>query len=329
MFTFISRGPLVPAMAIIVITTLSNSPATAAWQTVLDEDFATDPIGTRANVDPAADAGRFTYNSGSQSLSAAYDTMQTTSKLFWQLPGGQTLTEQDAFRVNTTFTIDSINGVFNEFAQVAFGLINTTTTGDDRAGGTFDDSQGAYDIVTVDYFPNLSDFAAPTLGVTVNETNVGQGYLAEFDADFNIIDEGAINFPFGPETDLGDESTLPEDQSLTAEMEYDPTTRSVTLTINDLPINLVGTGDGVGDSGGPDDNTMTIQTFLRPDSTFEVDGFALTLWEDTFRSDPDTASTTGTLTFDAFSVETQAIPEPTTAACLVISALMMIGRRRR
>lgn len=326
---FVSRSYRVAlAATVMLIATLAIAPLARAdgYSVILHEDFATDPLGTRAVVDPAGDLGRFTYNAGSQSLTASYNTMQPTAKLAWQLPGGKTLTDADAFRFTTTFTIDSISGAYNEFAQVAFGLINSATTGDDRAGGTFTDALGAFDIVTVDYFPNLSDFASPTVGATVNESNVGQGYLATFTPDFSaILDDGAITFPFGPESDLGDEALLPTATALTAVLVYDPVSRSVSLTINSLALNLVGAANAV---GGPDGDTTTIQTFLRPDATFAVDAFALTLWEDTFRASPSAPSTTGTLTFDAFTVEAVTTPEPASAVGFVMLTAMATLRRR-
>ena len=47
------------------------------------------------------------------------------------------------------------------------------TTGIDRVTGA---NGGAYDLVSFDYFPNITDFSGPSLGPTVINSNTGIGF---------------------------------------------------------------------------------------------------------------------------------------------------------
>ena len=294
-------------------------------QPLLTETFDDDPI-TNGRATAVGDTipSRFTTSPGT--LTAQYDTLVPTTKLLWTLPGSQTLSETDSFSYTTSFTIDSLAAEFGEFAQIAFGLINSTTTGADRAGGS---GAGGYahDLVTFDYFPNVSNFSAQTVASTVTETDVGQGYLAQFDANWNIISPGAIVFPFGAESELDTEQPLAVGTPLTAVVTYLAADRTVTLQVSDagglLDINLTGEGG----PGGSDGDVTTVQTTLRAASTFTVDAFALTLWEDTFIQNPSIPSVLAAVTFDQFSVHQ--IPEPTGIGVLAIMGAAALHRRRR
>jgi len=245
---------------------------TLAWT----ESFADDPaLAGRFSVPAGHDAARFTHDAAKELLTVHYDTSLPTA---WYVrpidpTSIRTLGPCDDFAFEVTFAIGSA-GFFadpNQFAQIGWGLINTQTTGLDRAGGSA--GPFAYDVTSFDYFPNVGPlFGGPTLGPTVIRSPGGSFF-------------GSIAFTFGDETDIdtmAGEQPIAFDQQFTARIAYDGTTRSSTLTIRQgqqyLDINVLGAGG----LGGFDGDPTTIQTLLGPDDVFEVDAFALTAWEDTF-----------------------------------------------
>lgn len=228
------------------------------------ESFADDPIQQqRWRVMDGEDVQRFAYESSSAGLKAHYDTGQPTSRLVRPLP--RVITQADSFAALVEFTILGQNFYrhpqFN--AQIAWGFLNQTTTGPDRAG--FSAAARAFDILTVDYYPNITLWGGPSLGPTIIRTNMGQGFYS------------AIDFAFGSETELAQagEPDLPKDVRLLADLRYNPRTRRATVRIfrenTPLPINF---------GGGIDGDNTTISAQLRRDG-FAVDAFGLTLWQDT------------------------------------------------
>lgn len=283
--------------------------------TLLDETFADNPVGTRAAVNGV---DRYTYHAGDQSLTAAYNTDLPTSRLEWSL--GKTLTQNTSFRFTVDFTIAGAGflATLNEFAQIEFGLIHSTTTGTDRPGGTSDDSQAAFDLMGLTYFPNVSTFFdATSLLPTVITTDTSPANGDYF---------GSILAPFNQEDNIVDEGPLPLDATLTAVVEYDASTRTTTLTIargqNPLDINTIG-GGGV--AGGPDGDTTTIQNTIPAGGQFDLDTFSISLWFDTFNQGNGT-SVAADVTFDSILVEA---PEPASAALLLLAGAAVIGRKVR
>jgi len=156
--------------------------------------------------------------------------------------------------------------------QIGWGLLNSATTGPDRAGGS--SGPYAFDCVTFDYFPNVSPFfGGPSLGSAVVHSNTGQGFF------------GAIEFPFGAESridpPLGDQP-VDLDILYTATVAYSAVSQTAVLRIRagSQPLNI--NADGAGGPGGPDADPSTIQTTLYLPEPFSVDRFALTAWQDTF-----------------------------------------------
>lgn len=302
-----------------------------ADQVLVSETFDTDPIaGSRAIVD--GDASRFGFSPGA--LTAGYDTLRPTTKLLWPL--GRTLDQTTGFRYQATFTVHGA-GLFadpNGFAQIAFGLLNAQTTGDDRSGN-FDfgaTTADTFDMVSVDYFPNISIFGGPTLAPVVIEGD---------DADPHTDAFAGIHFPFAPETGLDEEWPLTlTGVPITAELRYDAVARRVVLTLADadgpLVINAVGAGGAL---GGYDGDVTTIESVLPAGAEFEVDSFGLMLWYDYFAEyvmdfntsavrprDNPVASVIANVTFDSFEVAL--VPEPGAAAVLVLSGACALARRR-
>lgn len=241
------------------------------------EDFADDPVvAGRFEIPAGHDADRFEYDSGNQRLTVLYDTFLPTAWYIRPLDakGELVLGPCDDFSFEVTFHIRSA-GFFadpNQFAQIGWGLINTETTGNDRAGGEGPDF--AYDVVGFDYFPNVSPFfGGPTLASTVIHSDTGTGYFA------------SIEFPFGAESDMtaanGDEQ-VQLDTTYTGIVYYDAATRTATLRVVHDGVPLEINRDGGGGFGGPDGDPATIQTTLFADTPFTVNAFALTCWQDTF-----------------------------------------------
>lgn len=248
----------------------------AAQDLAWTEQFADDPVAAgRCSVPPGHDAGRFAYDAPQSRLTVHYDASMPTA---WYVrpidpASGHTLDPCDDFAFDVTFTVRSA-GFFadpDQFAQIGWGLINTETTGEDRAGGSA--GPYAYDVTTFDYFPNVSPlYGGPTMGPAIIRSPGGSFF-------------GSIAFTFGDETDIdttAGEASIVLDQQCTARVAYDAATRSAALTIRQgqqyLDINITGAGG----YGGFDGDPTTIQTALGPDDVFEVDAFALTAWEDTF-----------------------------------------------
>lgn len=269
-------GTPVAVLTIALIAVLSNpAPARAAApEVVWTEDFATDPVAAgRFAIRPVEAVARFAYDADSPSLLASYNTYQPTA-WYWRLidpVGGRTLGRYDDFEFRVAFRIRSA-GFFADpdgFAQIAWGLVNSQTTGPDRAGAA---GPYAYDCLTFDYFPNVSSlWGGPTLGSTIIHSDDGAGYYAN------------IDFPFGAESTInmaaGDE-TVVLDTVYTARVAYDGAVQTATLTIR-LGDDLLAIGaEGGGGPGGPDGDPATIQTEVYIDNEFTLDAFALTAWQD-------------------------------------------------
>lgn len=330
-----ARGKLA---AVAGFLALASSPA-MALTTLVQENFDTDPVtGLRATVQ--GDGTRLTQNTGF--LTAAYDSSKATTTLRFSL--GRSLNQNDDFAFSTVFRIRSEGFYAHPAAnsQIAFGLINNTTTGTDRAGGTFGSEPAAFDIVTFDYYPNVTEYNGQTLSPTVIESDTSSGnFFAKIDA------------PFSSESGLYDagESPLPQDTWLTANISYQAAGKKLTLTVGTsaglLDINKIGDGGAV---GGNDSNSTTIvnnllltsELFLSdPFQAFSVDTFALTLWNDSFGvfGPPfDQPGLTALVDFDSFEVlgpgedpgtNPQPVPEPATAGMAMLTLAALAMRRQR
>ncbi len=321
-FSFLGSGC---AVALV----LAGASSANAVQTLVQENFSSDPIaGGRAVVSGEAggDASRFTYNAGSQSLTVAYDSAEPSTKLLWGL--GRTLTQNDSFAFSVDFTLDSV-ATLPYGAQIAFGFVNSVTTGNDRAGGegasagypvSGSDANDAHDTVSVDYFPYQDSFY-PTL--TYSPT-----VISSWSGDGTTSFYNQFTFPDHQETlieDAGEPGALATGVAFTSEFTYDAASRTITLRLRDgsgyLPINTVGYGMA---DGGFDGDITTIQSQLDQGTIFSVDSFGLLLWEDTYGAGTSTVLSNVTVT--GFAVT---IPEPTSLALLVGTVGLLLVRRRR
>ncbi len=158
---------LLAALAAISIT-LQNPAVSAA---MLVEEFDDDPFVDHGDGSPVFVPGgpeaAFQYDPTSPSafagdpvgsLLARYDTVEPTARAFTLLP--RPLTAAEPFEISAIFSIRSENFFADPsgFAQIAFGLMNSQTTGDERTGNLADFSADTFDTLEFDYVPNVSPF---------------------------------------------------------------------------------------------------------------------------------------------------------------------------
>ncbi|MDP7395840.1 MAG: hypothetical protein QGF67_13065 [Lentisphaeria bacterium] len=150
------------------------------------------------------------------SLEVEYDTLKPSTRL--TAPLGVTVAETDSFSFGAVLTIRSA-GFFADpdgFAQIAFGLINSTTTGLDRSGDFSDFDNDTFDMVEFNYFPNESAFfGGPFVSPSVLGAQVGT-------SAFNNIVFSSFAF------------TLPPDTPLRIEFMYDGVTSIMTGTVDSI-----------------------------------------------------------------------------------------------
>ena len=150
------------------------------------------------------------------SLEVGYDTLEPATRL--TAPLGMAVTETDTFSFGAVLTIRSV-GFYadpNGFAQIAFGLINSTTTGLDRTGDVLDFDNDTFDMLEFNYFPNASPFfGGPFVSPATLGTQVGT-------SAFNNVAFSSL------------ELTLPLDTPLRVEFTYDGGISILTGTIDSI-----------------------------------------------------------------------------------------------
>ena len=184
------------------------------------ERFDADPLtGRSRNVFVAEGdvASRFTFLADEPShfpgdhdgtLRVVYDTLLPTARLSTSL--GRVLSLDADFDCGAILTIRS-DGYFadpNGFSQVTFGLWSAARTGLVRTSFPSD----TFDLIELDYFPNVTSFGGPFLSPTV--------------FGGNVADNAFFNFSFG-----SSETTLPLDTPLLVEAHYDSALRRLDVTV--------------------------------------------------------------------------------------------------
>jgi hypothetical protein len=269
--------------------------------------FAGNPLSDGSALVQGPDApnaaSRFTYNAD-HTLTAHYDSAQPTIKLVFPL--GAHLTPNSSFTVTATFRILSSGFVAPaDFGAQApsFGLVNSAATGDIRASTGYYDSGfnfievtpgTSYDLLAMDYFPTQDfTYGGNSVDLTVIHT-------AQNGVPFSDL----ANFTFGYAS-----ATLPFDQTITATLACSADTHTATL----------------------DYGAGSIPAALN-DASFNVDSFALTLWNDPNLAPAPPAVAYGSrvaadVVFESFSVTVA--PEPGTLALLACGALALARHRNR
>lgn len=170
---------------------LAAAPAAAGG---VVEDFSSDPFADRGDGRPAFEirgpAQAFAWEPGTPaafegdapgSLLARYDSLEPTARAL--VPLSRALRAQDDFEVSAIFVIRP-EGFFADplgFAQIAFGLMNRQTTGEDRTGDPADFRADTFDTLEFDYFPNVSPFfGGPFTGAAAFGAPAGDDAFANF-----------------------------------------------------------------------------------------------------------------------------------------------------
>lgn len=250
-------------------------------------DLRRDPAKSGA-VLTGVDDGRFDW-SAPEGLSALFDSTLPSSRL--ALPLGRSLTGADSFALEVELELLAIEGGPDDFMQLAFGLINSATTGLNRTGTTapppifFIDDSDTYDQIELGYFPNVTFFGGPTLQPAVFGEQVGSPF-----------DNFAANF--GPSADLGDNTA---DQL----REWPLGRRVRVLLVHDACAQLLSTRLFDAKSGEELDAGLepVDLRFLNAIGTFEVDSFAISLYRDHADPDPGTRSLFAHARFHSASLE--------------------------
>lgn len=198
----------------IALALVAAAPASAA----VVERFETDPIlggGPNPFFVEGDAASRFLHVESPPrfpgdrpgTLRVVYDTTLPTARI--ATPLGRVLSLDDDFAFGAILVIRSERFFAdpNGFSQIAFGLWNAATTG---MGRTLYPSD-SYDLVEIDFFPNVTSFGGPFLTGSVFGGNVG-------DNAFN-------NFAF-----QSIESILPFDVPILLQARYNAVTRRLRIT---------------------------------------------------------------------------------------------------
>jgi hypothetical protein len=277
-----------------VLALLMATSASAAAPPRVAVDFRTPASRRVVTIDGAHD-GRFTWSR--EGLRLELDSNAPTSRAV--VPLRMTLDGTTSFAVEVDLVLEDLQASPEDFFQVAFGLMNQTTTGLNRTGTSlnvppfFVDDADCFDSVELAYFPNVTFFGGPFLQPTVFGAQVGPSAFGNFAANF------------GPSADLGDNGPgevreLPTGVPLRVRMIHDACRQQLVTRVFDLsgrdPVELL-TGIQPVDL-----------SFLDATGTFTVDALALHAWQDLADFDPSTPSLTGHVLFQRASVERLAEP---------------------
>lgn len=267
--------------------------------------FSTNPL-TSGSATVIGDASRFTYDSASHTITAAYNSNLPTAELVFPLAAP--ITQNQSFSYSTTFTINSISN-FNmpgsttaPFGtnEIAFGLLNSSLTGTDR-------NNNSYDIAESDYFPDNTGFGMPTLAPTLIKSSQSAG-------DF----DNQIGFDFSGHANI--DNFLNTGVPINATFSYNAATQLVSATFTASQLTI--------DPAGSNTQTDSFTLDLSNGGSFDFDEFGIMLWNDSeFIDDGSDAPLTASVTFSGFSV-TSSAPEPASLALLAAGGLLLLRRRR-
>jgi len=244
--------------------------------------FQSDPLVAPGTSFKGDATDRFTYNADG-TLTAHYDTAVDSVILF--IPLGKHYTQETSFSLTTTIT--NFIAPPSDFGgqAPAFGLANSVTTGNDRASWPGGD---AYDMIAFEYFPTANSGASSSVNFAAIQSGNGVGDI--WDRFVSGLWDG-IDYL---------DNNLPSGQAITVTITYDADNKMATLS-----------GDGF--------NTITADF---TDAVFDVDSFAIFLWNDPWIGN-GSERIAGDVVFGV------AVPEPASLGLLAAGALLMVARRRR
>ena len=230
----------------------------------------------------------------------------------FQRPLGVTLTDTNSFTLSVLFSFNITSAPDDQLMQIAFGLVNHSTTGGDRTGSPNNYySDNAFSTVEFNYFPNVSAiYGGPDLTPSVFGAQAG----ADADAFSNFAAEEASN--------LGEHtkgiSSLPQNVMLQAVLNYDGSCKTITLTMGQV---------------NPDGSVTYLDTELPPlnlvaagydtNFPFVVDSLAIMAYHDGFTT-PDSPSLVADLKFQRFSFWTPAVRPPNYVSVNILSTNVIL-----
>jgi len=276
--------------------------ATAA--PAFEDDFSSSPLDTGSgwtldglNESALADGTpvpAFEWTAGT--LTVNYNSQWPSVRLL--TPLGTTVTGDDSFRMTATCTVRSDNFAvqYNQMsAMITFALVNSVTTGLDRSG-SISSAADVFDNLEMTYFPNPSDYGGPFLSPTA---------FGSDDGSHNLW----ANFaPYSSE-----EVTLTKNVPLEFVIVHNGNVKTILWSVREVG------GDYIFQDGMVDLSGLS--------TSFEVDSFAISMYEDGWSDHPDPPSVAATVDFTnvSFSLFESPAIQGTPATTAVGSVLAVVA----
>ncbi len=280
--------------AIAVACTYALSACVSA--SAFEDNFSTNPLEESSGWSLVGSADAFEWTPGT--LTVNYNSQSPSSRLI--TPLGATVTGADSFRLGATCTILSENYVPQPDRMspiISFALVNSLTTGTNRSG-SITTAADVFDNVEMTYFPSTSiDYGGPYLSPTV------------FGSDDGTHNVWANFAPWSSQ-----EIELLPDTPLSFALDYSANSRTITWSVRE-----VGSGY-IFQNGLVDLSGMA--------TLFEVDSFAISMYNDGWSALPAPPSVVATVEFTEVSFISYDPPAlegtpSTTAVGLTVMALAM------
>ena len=156
------------------------------------ERFEDNPLGKGERFQVRGPAAALIYNHDSDShfagdkegsLTVIADSLQPTTRLYSTFRDGARFTQNDDFTFGAVLTIrpDGYAADPDAAAQIAFQLLDSRATGDERTGNITDFNVNTFDMVEFDYFPNVSAiYGGPFISPTVFGDPIGSTAFNDF-----------------------------------------------------------------------------------------------------------------------------------------------------
>jgi len=231
----------------------------------------------------------------------------------FQRPLGVTLTDTNSFTLSVVFSFNILSAPGDQQMDIAFGLVNSSTTGGDSTGSATNyTSDNVFSTVEFEYFPNVSSlYGGPSLIPTV--------FGAQEPGEDAFANSAAI---YGYATDLGDHTSgvtaLPQNVTLQAILAYSGATKTLAITMNQV---------------NPDGSLTLLDTEVPPldlvangydtNFPFVVDTLAIMAYNDGF-TDPSDPSLVANLQFQRLSFWSPAPQPPSYVSINVLSTNVVL-----
>lgn len=253
----------------------SHSPDAGDPSALLVERCSTDPARSENRVVAGAGLDRVSWDPGPAawagdlpgSVVATYDASAAPGLFGFRL--AEKLDQSETFSLAAVLRVRSEGFVAdpNGFFQISLGLWNSVTTGLNRTGDLTGFAGDTFDLVELDWFPNVSPvFGGPYLSPAVF------GAADTESPAFPVLGSFAnASFAFGPE------AALPLDEPLLAIVEHRPDLDAVTFAIHRIvaPRGVLPVQAAV----------VVVGLAELPERQYVLDTAGLTLWRDGFGGD--------------------------------------------